>query len=57
MAVLRNLGSKSGTKAASGGYEEREVTTVTQNNKSVALMLVEAGYASWIQYRPDDKQI
>ena len=43
-----------GKKAASEGYEEREVATLTQNNKNVALMLVEAGYASVIRHRRDD---
>ena len=43
-----------GTKAASEGYEEREVATVSLNNKNVALMLVEAGYASVIRHRRDD---
>lgn len=43
-----------GTKPASEGYEEREVVTVGLNNKNVALMLVEAGYASVIRHRRDD---
>jgi staphylococcal nuclease domain-containing protein 1 len=43
-----------GKKAASEGYEEREVGTVTVNGKNVALMLVEAGYASVIRHRRDD---
>ncbi|SLM34826.1 transcription factor (snd1 p100) [Lasallia pustulata] len=43
-----------GKKAASEGYEEREVVTLTRNNKNVALMLVEAGYASVIRHRRDD---
>jgi staphylococcal nuclease domain-containing protein 1 len=43
-----------GKKAASEGYEEREVATVTVNGKNVALMLVEAGYASVIRHRRDD---
>lgn len=43
-----------GTKPASEGYEEREVVTVSLNNKNVALMLVEAGYASVIRHRRDD---
>ena len=46
--------SVDGRKAASEGYEEREVITVTINNKNVALMLVEAGYASVIRHRRDD---
>ena len=44
-----------GKKAASEGYEEREVGTVTVNGKNVALMLVEAGYASVIRHRRDDE--
>lgn len=43
-----------GTKPASEGYEERDVVTVNLNNKNVALMLVEAGYASVIRHRRDD---
>ena len=43
-----------GKKPASEGYEEREVATVTVNNKNVALLLVEAGYASVIRHRRDD---
>lgn len=43
-----------GTKPASEGYEKRDVVTVNLNNKNVALMLVEAGYASVIRHRRDD---
>lgn len=43
-----------GKKAASEGYEEREVVTIIVNNKNVALLLVEAGYASVIRHRRDD---
>lgn len=43
-----------GKKAASEGYEEREVVTITLNNKNVGLMLVEAGFASVIRHRRDD---
>lgn len=43
-----------GKKPASEGYEEREVATVSQNDKNVALALVEAGYASAIRHRRDD---
>ncbi|KAL8827940.1 MAG: hypothetical protein Q9191_002886 [Dirinaria sp. TL-2023a] len=43
-----------GKKASSEGYEEREVVTVFVNNKNVALLLVEAGYASVIRHRRDD---
>lgn len=46
--------SVDGKKAASEGYEEREVVTITVNNKNVALLLVEAGYASVIRHRRDD---
>ena len=45
-----------GKKAASEGYEEREVVTVIQNNKNIAMLLVEAGYASVIRHRRDDGQ-
>ncbi|KAL8843349.1 MAG: hypothetical protein Q9170_000207 [Blastenia crenularia] len=43
-----------GIKPPSEGYEEREVATIIANNKNVALMLVEAGYASVIRHRKDD---
>ena len=44
-----------GKRPASEGYEERDVATVkTTNNVNVALMLVEAGYASVIRHRRDD---
>ncbi|MCJ1307610.1 hypothetical protein MMC25_001257 [Agyrium rufum] len=43
-----------GKKPASDGYEEREVATITSNNKNIALTLVEAGYASVIRHRRDD---
>ena len=42
-----------GKKAASEGYEEREVATVTRG-KNVGLVLVEAGYVSVIRHRRDD---
>ncbi|KAL1958656.1 hypothetical protein VTO42DRAFT_3999 [Malbranchea cinnamomea] len=45
-----------GKKPASEGYEEREVATVKYGNSvNVALMLVEAGYASVIRHRRDDE--
>lgn len=43
-----------GKKAATEGFEEREVVTININNKNVALTLVEAGYASVIRHRRDD---
>lgn len=43
-----------GKKAASEGYEEREVVTIMANNKNMALMLVELGLASVIRHRRDD---
>jgi staphylococcal nuclease domain-containing protein 1 len=43
-----------GKKAASDGYEEREVVTINLNKQNIALMLVEAGYASVIRHRRDD---
>ena len=43
-----------GKKAASEGFEERDVVTITVNNKNLALQLVEAGYASVIRHRRDD---
>lgn len=43
-----------GQKAATEGFEERDVVTVNVNNKNVALQLVEAGYASVIRHKRDD---
>ena len=43
-----------GKKAATEGFEERDVVTVMINNKNMALQLVEAGYASVIRHRRDD---
>lgn len=43
-----------GKKAATEGFEERDVVTILVNNKNVALQLVEAGYASVIRHRRDD---
>ena len=43
-----------GKKAASEGFEERDVVTIMVNNKNLALQLVEAGYASVIRHRRDD---
>lgn len=43
-----------GKKAATEGFEERDVVTIIVNNKNVALQLVEAGYASVIRHRRDD---
>ncbi|KAL8945044.1 MAG: hypothetical protein Q9216_000028 [Gyalolechia sp. 2 TL-2023] len=45
-----------GVKPPSDGYGEREVATIIANNKNVALMLIEAGYASVIRHRKDDSQ-
>jgi staphylococcal nuclease domain-containing protein 1 len=43
-----------GRRAATEGYEEREMATVIQNGKNIALLLVENGYASVIRHRHDD---
>lgn len=43
-----------GKRAATEGYDEREMATIQQNNKNVGLMLVEAGLASVIRHRQDD---
>lgn len=43
-----------GKRPATEGYDEREMASVSQNNKNVALMLVENGYASVIRHRMDD---
>jgi staphylococcal nuclease domain-containing protein 1 len=44
-----------GKRAGTENYEDREMCTVTLNGKNVALMLVEAGYASVIRHRMDDQ--
>ena len=43
-----------GKKAATEGFEERDVVTLMSSDKNVALQLVEAGYASVIRHRRDD---
>jgi staphylococcal nuclease domain-containing protein 1 len=43
-----------GKRAATEGYEEREMATIIQNGKNIALQLVENGYASVIRHRHDD---
>ncbi|KAL8725023.1 MAG: hypothetical protein Q9166_007622 [cf. Caloplaca sp. 2 TL-2023] len=43
-----------GVKPPSEGFPEREVATILAGNNNVALMLVEAGYASVIRHRKDD---
>jgi staphylococcal nuclease domain-containing protein 1 len=43
-----------GKRAATEGYEEREMATVTHNGKNIALLLVENGLASVIRHRHDD---
>ncbi|KAL7275763.1 hypothetical protein RUND412_001270 [Rhizina undulata] len=44
-----------GKRPPSDGFEEREMATVTFNDKNVALGLVEAGYASVIRHRREDE--
>ena len=44
-----------GKRPATEGYDEREMATVSSNNKNIALMLVENGYASVIRHRMDDQ--
>ncbi|KAF2482820.1 hypothetical protein BDY17DRAFT_325072 [Neohortaea acidophila] len=43
-----------GKRPATEGYDEREMATVSQNGKNVAVGLVENGYASVIRHRMDD---
>ncbi|KAG5999147.1 hypothetical protein E4U54_002029 [Claviceps lovelessii] len=43
-----------GKKPASDGFEAKEVATVTEKGKNIALLLVEAGWASVIRHRKDD---
>lgn len=43
-----------GKRAATEGYDEREMATVSINDRNVGLLLVENGYASVIRHRMDD---
>jgi staphylococcal nuclease domain-containing protein 1 len=43
-----------GKRAATEGYDEREMGTVTLNGKNVGALLVENGFASVIRHRADD---
>ncbi|KAG5926598.1 hypothetical protein E4U42_003133 [Claviceps africana] len=43
-----------GKKPASEGFEAKEVATVTEKGRNIALLLVEAGWASVIRHRKDD---
>jgi staphylococcal nuclease domain-containing protein 1 len=43
-----------GKRAATEGFEEREMATVTLAGKNVGLLLVESGFASVIRHRADD---
>ena len=43
-----------GKRPASEGYDEREMATVVQNNRNIALDLVQAGYASVLRHKMDD---
>jgi staphylococcal nuclease domain-containing protein 1 len=43
-----------GKRAATDGYEEREMATLTHGGKNVALLLVENGFATVIRHRHDD---
>ncbi|KAH0553197.1 hypothetical protein GP486_006627 [Trichoglossum hirsutum] len=44
-----------GKRPAQENFEEREMATVVFNDKNVALLLVENGYASVIRHRRDDE--
>ncbi|KAL8920685.1 MAG: hypothetical protein Q9172_004399 [Xanthocarpia lactea] len=46
--------STDGIKPPSEGFPEREVATLFAGNNNVALMLIEAGYASVVRHRKDD---
>jgi staphylococcal nuclease domain-containing protein 1 len=46
-----------GKKAASEGFEEREVASIFHNDKNFSLLLVENGYASVIRHRRDDSKV
>lgn len=43
-----------GKKPASDGFEAKEVATVTEKEKNIGTLLVEAGWASVIRHRKDD---
>lgn len=43
-----------GSKAASEGFEAKDVATITEKGKNIGLAIVEAGYASVIRHRKDD---
>lgn len=43
-----------GKRPATEGYDEREMATVTFQNKNIGLMLVESGMATVIRHRQDD---
>ncbi|QDS69214.1 hypothetical protein FKW77_000711 [Venturia effusa] len=43
-----------GKRAATDGYDEREMATVTLAGKNIGLLLVENGFASVIRHRADD---
>jgi staphylococcal nuclease domain-containing protein 1 len=43
-----------GKRPATEGYDEREMATVSLQNKNVGLMLVESGMATVIRHRQDD---
>lgn len=43
-----------GKRAATEGYDEREMATVSFNDRNIGLLLVENGYASVIRHRMDD---
>lgn len=43
-----------GKRAATEGYDEREMATITLGGKNVGMLLVENGYASVIRHRQED---
>lgn len=43
-----------GKRAATEGYDEREMATITLNGKNVGMLLVENGFASVIRHRQED---
>ncbi|KAL9048348.1 MAG: hypothetical protein Q9162_007767 [Coniocarpon cinnabarinum] len=46
--------STDGKRAATEGFDEREMVTVANNNRNVALDLVTEGYASVLRHKMDD---
>ncbi|KAI9843291.1 MAG: hypothetical protein M1837_006506 [Sclerophora amabilis] len=44
-----------GTRPAQDGFDAREMATITHNDKNIAMVLVENGWASVVRHRRDDE--